>query len=328
MTLIVIVAFVTAVGLSLLLARAQGHWQVLDIPNERSLHSQPTPRTGGIAILAGLGVGVLAAWLLQGSHLATWPVILSVVLLAAIAQLDDRHTLGPLPRLAIQLGVVSLLLYNGADPALPVMLLLAAGLFLLWMINLYNFMDGMDGFAGGMAVIGFGTFAVAAGQAGDSSMMWGCGAIAAAAAGFLVVNFPPARLFMGDTGSTVLGLLAGLVILSAHARGILPLWLGLLVFSPFIVDASVTLARRLLHGERVWEAHKTHYYQRLVELGWGHRRTVLAEYALMLACSASALLTAPLAARWQTTIIALWAVIYITLMYRIHRAEQRRDKHS
>ena len=152
MTPILIAAFVTAVGLSLLLARAQGHWQVLDIPNERSLHSQPTPRTGGIAILAGLGVGVLAARLLQGLHLATWPVILSVVLLAAIAQLDDRHTLGPLPRLAIQLGVVSLLLYSGADPALPVMLLLAAGLFLLWMINLYNFMDGVDGIAGSEAV--------------------------------------------------------------------------------------------------------------------------------------------------------------------------------
>ena len=328
MTLIVIAAFVTAVGLSLLLSRAQGHWQVLDIPNERSLHSQPTPRTGGIAILAGLGVAVLAAWLLQGLHLATWPVMLSVVLLAAIAQLDDRHTLGPVPRLAIQLGVVSLLLYSGADPALPVVLLLAAGLFLLWMINLYNFMDGMDGFAGGMAVIGFGTFAVAAGQAGDTTLLWGCGVIAAAAGGFLVLNFPPARLFMGDTGSTVLGLLAGLVILSAHATGVLPLWLGLLAFSPFIVDASTTLARRLLRGERVWEAHKTHYYQRLVEFGWGHRRTVLAEYALMLACSASALVAARLSIPGQTVIITVWAVIYITLMYRIHRAERHRELHS
>ena len=156
MTPILIAAFVTAVGLSLLLARAQGHWQVLDIPNERSLHSQPTPRTGGIAILAGLGVGVLAARLLQGLHLATWPVILSVVLLAAIAQLDDRHTLGPLPRLAIQLGVVSLLLYTGAAPTLPVMLLLAAGLFLLWMINLYNFMDGINGIAGLTGIAAFG----------------------------------------------------------------------------------------------------------------------------------------------------------------------------
>jgi UDP-N-acetylmuramyl pentapeptide phosphotransferase/UDP-N-acetylglucosamine-1-phosphate transferase len=324
----IVLSFIASLGLSALLAGARGHWQVLDIPNERSLHSQPTPRTGGIAILAGLATGGLVAWWQSGQALVSWPVIVAVTLLAAVAQLDDRHTLGPVPRLAIQLGVVALVLTTGAANTFPPVTLLIAGLFLMWMINLYNFMDGMDGFAGGMALIGFGTFAVAAGQAGDIAMMWGCGVIAAAAAGFLILNFPPARLFMGDTGSTVLGLLAGLVILSAHASGILPLWLGLLTFSPFIIDASVTLARRLLHGERVWEAHKTHYYQRLVEFGWGHRRTVLAEYALMLACSASALLAAPLATRWQTTIIALWAVIYITLMYRIHRAEQRRDKHS
>ncbi len=160
------------------------------------------------------------------------------------------------------------------------------------------------------------------------TLLWGCGVIAAAAGGFLLLNFPPARLFMGDTGSTVLGLLAGLVILSAHATGVLPLWLGLLAFSPFIVDASITLARRLLRGERVWEAHKTHYYQRLVEFGWGHRRTVLAEYALMLACSASALVAARLSIPGQTVIITVWAVIYITLMYRIHRAERRRELHS
>ena len=324
----VIAAFFISAVLCLLLTRAQGHWQILDIPNERSLHSEPTPRTGGIAILAGLATGELLAWLTGGQHLATWPNILSVALLATVALIDDRHTLGAAPRLLIQSGVVVLLLFTHTGHAAPAALLVIAGLFLVWMINLYNFMDGMDGFAGGMAVIGFATFGLAAWQAGDATLALGCGVVVAATAGFLLVNFPPARLFMGDSGSTVLGLLAGLLILSAHTRGVLPVWLGILVFSPFIVDASITLARRLLRGERVWEAHKTHYYQRLVELGWGHRRTVLAEYALMAACGASALVAARLTITGQTVIITVWAVIYITLMYRIHRAERRRDLHS
>ena len=140
--------FIVSLGLSALLASTRGHWQVLDIPNERSLHSQPTPRTGGIAILAGLVTGGLVAWWQVAQALVMWPVIVAVTLLAAIAQLDDRHTLGPVPRLAIQLGVVALVLTTGTANTFPPVTLFIAGLFLVWMINLYNFMDGMDGFAG------------------------------------------------------------------------------------------------------------------------------------------------------------------------------------
>jgi UDP-N-acetylmuramyl pentapeptide phosphotransferase/UDP-N-acetylglucosamine-1-phosphate transferase len=324
----IMTSFIVSTGLSLLLAKSRGRWQILDIPNERSLHDQPIPRTGGIAILTGLAAGLLTAWYLDGQQLATWPALLSVCLLAGIALVDDRHTLGAGPRLLVQISAVALLLLTREAPLPGTLIPVAAGLFLVWMINLYNFMDGMDGFAGGMAVIGFATFGLAAWQAGDATLALGCGVVVAATAGFLLLNFPPARLFMGDSGSTVLGLLAGLLILSAHTRGVLPVWLGILVFSPFIVDASITLGRRLLRGERVWEAHKSHYYQRLVELDWGHRRTVLAEYVLMAACGISALVALRLSTPWQTTIIAVWAVIYVTLMYRIHRAEQRRDMHS
>ena len=166
------------------------------------------------------------------------------------------------------------------------------GLFVLWMINLYNFMDGMDGFAGGMAVIGFTTLAWL-GRA-DTEFAAVCMTIAAACAGFLVYNFPPARLFLGDTGSTALGFLAAACSLWGSQAGLFPFWAALWVFSPFIVDATVTLLRRLVRGERVWEAHRSHYYQRLVLLGWGHRRTVLAEYALMLACAGAAILAVQL----------------------------------
>jgi UDP-N-acetylmuramyl pentapeptide phosphotransferase/UDP-N-acetylglucosamine-1-phosphate transferase len=149
------------------------------------------------------------------------------------------------------------------------------------MTNLYNFMDGSDGLAGGMAVFGFGAFAAAAALAGDASICLAALGIAAAALAFLAFNLPPARVFMGDAGSILLGFLAGALGLLGIARGLWPVWFPVLVFSPFIADASVTLIRRLFRGERIWEAHRSHYYQRLVQLGWGHRRTALVEYLLM-----------------------------------------------
>ena len=318
-------AFTVSLGLSVLLSKASGRWQVLDIPNHRSLHTRPTPRSGGIAILLGAAGALLVTWLLQGILIAQAPLLVAIAILAIVALIDDRHALGPAPRLLMQIIAVSVLLLADAPPTLDTLVMISAALFLMWMINLYNFMDGMDGFAGGMAVIGFGTFALLAWQAGYPDLALGCAVIVAAAGGFLLLNFPPARLFMGDTGSTVLGLLAGVVILTAHREAILPVWLGILVFSPFIIDASITISRRLLRGEKFWQAHKSHYYQRLVESGWGHRRTVLAEYVLMIACSASAVAAASQPLARQTTIIAGWAVIYTVIIYSIHRVEQRRE---
>ena len=167
----------------------------------------------------------------------------------------------------------------------------------MWVTNLYNFMDGSDGLAGGMALFGFGAYALAAWLAGDAVFVVVAASIAAAAAAFLVFNFPPAKVFMGDAGSIPLGFLAAALGILGWRAGHWPLWFPVLVFSPFIIDASVTLARRLLRGERVWRAHRSHYYQRLVQLGWGHRNTALAEYALMAGCGAARALGARSAGR-------------------------------
>lgn len=321
----IFVTFVVAALLAWLLTRVRGRWRVLDIPNDRSLHTQPTPRTGGVAMLAGAGAGMFTTWQ-QGYAVADTPTILAILTLALLALIDDRHNLGAGLRLLVQTVVVAALLYFNRLPDTPAMLLPIALLFLVWMINLYNFMDGMDGFAAGMAGIGFGTYTLLAWQAGHMEFALGCAIIAAAAAGFLLLNFPPARLFMGDSGSTVLGLLTGLVILQAHVAGILPLWLGMLVFSPFIVDASITLAARVLRGERFWMPHKSHYYQRLVQLGWGHRRTVLAEYTLMMACSGTAVVTAGRTIYAQTSIITVWSILYLLIMRLISGAERRKER--
>jgi UDP-N-acetylmuramyl pentapeptide phosphotransferase/UDP-N-acetylglucosamine-1-phosphate transferase len=321
----IIVTFTVTALLSWWLTRARGRWRVLDIPNDRSLHTQPTPRTGGVAMLAGAGAGLLTAWH-QGYAIAGTATIIAVLILALLALVDDRHDLGAGLRLLVQAVVVAVLLNIHWPPEVPVILLPVVLLFLVWMINLYNFMDGMDGFAAGMAGIGFGTYALLAWQAGHPELALGCAVIVAAAAGFLLLNFPPARLFMGDSGSTVLGLLAGIVILRGHGEGILPLWLGILIFSPFIVDASVTLIVRVHRGERFWMPHKTHYYQRIVQLGWGHRRTTLAEYGLMIACSGTAVATAGMTIPVQGLIIAAWSVIYAVLMHLIRAAERRMER--
>jgi UDP-N-acetylmuramyl pentapeptide phosphotransferase/UDP-N-acetylglucosamine-1-phosphate transferase len=308
--------------------------RLLDHPNARSLHQQPVPRTGGLTLLAGIMVGLLLMMpATAGAAIQVLGFILAgLVPLTLVSILDDRASISARWRILVHLwAAVSLLIAgfapNGLDlPGfaciLPTWIAISLTiLFTVWMINLYNFMDGMDGFAGGMAVIGFATLAwLGRADAGFAAV---CLTVAAASAGFLIHNFPPAKIFLGDTGSTTLGFLAAACSLWGSKAGLFPLWTALLIFSPFSVDATVTLLRRLWRGEKIWEAHRSHYYQRLVLLGWGHRRTVLAEYALMLACAGSALLAVQLPPVGQAALAGSWIVIYALLMATVSWLEQR-----
>ncbi len=148
--------------------------------------------------------------------------------------------------------------------------------------------------------------------------------IAAEAAGFLWLNLPPARIFLGDTGSSSLGLLVAGFSLWANREGLFPLWLAILVFSPFIVDATVTLIRRLLRGEKIWQAHRTHYYQRLVRMGWGQKRTLAVEYMLMLACSLSALWAKDLPEWAQMAVLGFWLLAYVLFILALGALEKHR----
>ena len=258
----------------------------LDRPNARSLHRQPVPRSGGIAIAAGVAAGAAASTAVTTQLIG---VTLGIALaLAALSLADDFFTLPTLLRLAAHLaaaGAAVGILIGVSEPSRFVLLALAVA----WFANLYNFMDGSDGLAGGMAVFGFGTYAWAAHQSGHAALAMAGGSIAAAALAFLLVNFHPARLFMGDAGSVPLGFLAGALGVLGWRDGLWPLWFPVLVFAPFVCDATLTLAKRLLRGERVWQAHKEHYYQRLVRMGFGHRGAAWIEYAAMAGCAAAAL---------------------------------------
>jgi UDP-N-acetylmuramyl pentapeptide phosphotransferase/UDP-N-acetylglucosamine-1-phosphate transferase len=257
---------------------------VLDRPNVRSSHAAPTPRGGGIAVVGAIllaWLGLIAAGLTAASLLA---VVLGAVLLAAVSWRDDVGGLPPAVRLAAQsiavalaLGMLALI---GAETLsqgwLPRWLDLAiTALLWLWFINLFNFMDGIDGIAGseaaaiGIGLVLFGSFG--AGQ--DPGLAALTAALAAAALGFLVWNWAPARIFLGDVGSVPLGFLLGFLLLGVAANGhwkialILPLY--------FLADATITLGRRLARAEPVWQAHREHFYQRAVQRGLGHAEIVI-----------------------------------------------------
>lgn len=274
----------------------------LDLPNERSLHARPVPRGGGVGIVCGLCAALLAS---DGLGL----VVALAVGLAVLSLADDWRSLPALVRLAGHLAaaVVFCLVESSFPPAVMVVVILAV----CWMTNLYNFMDGSDGLAGGMAVFGFGACAIAAAMGSDEALAVSATVVCAAALAFLFFNFHPARVFMGDAGSIPLGFLAGCFGMLGWTRGLWPAWFPVAAFGPFIADASVTLGRRMLRGERFWQAHRTHYYQRLVQSGFGHRNTALAAYGVMATSVLLALVALRVDGVGRVAVGVMWIVLHV-----------------
>jgi UDP-N-acetylmuramyl pentapeptide phosphotransferase/UDP-N-acetylglucosamine-1-phosphate transferase len=309
-----LIAMAISVTVIAVLLRSRAAALALDHPNARSLHATPTPRLGGVGIIAGIG----AAWGYASSSINA-VVLVALGLLVAISLLDDLKNIGAGWRMAAHLASAALASATVLQGQAPGLIALSA-VAIAWMINLYNFMDGSDGLAGGMAVIGFGTYGIAAYLAGDISFAVANFAVAASALGFLLFNFPPARIFMGDVGAIPLGGLAAIFNLMGWLRGDWPVWFGIIVFSPFIVDASCTLIKRIARRAKVWQAHREHYYQRLIQHGWGHRKTALAEYTLMLACAGAALVSAKAEFVVQVCVVSAIALAYVAVIYALERA--------
>lgn len=251
--------------------------KALDRPNARSSHIVPTPRGGGIGILAAVLPGWAAAsWLLASKNWAELATLSAATGLAVVSWRDDRHSLRPLARFAVQATavIVGLLVLPadllGFGGVLPLGLdRLVTGLSWLWFINLFNFMDGIDGLAGCEIVsICLGLIVLAGLGVADDLRMSEALILLGASAGFLVWNRPPAKVFLGDVGSAPLGYLIGWLLVNLWLAGhwapavILPLY--------FVADATATLVRRLVRGERPWQAHRDHFYQLAVRRGYAH----------------------------------------------------------
>ncbi len=303
-----VAACVCAAILYLLLKTGLAWRLATDIPNDRSLHVRPTPRVGGWGIVP---VAVVAMLLAAPS---LWFVALATAFLAAVSQVDDRRGLPARVRFAAHVAAVAALVAL-FPAAAPWWLLAALAFLMVWLVNLYNFMDGADGLAGGMALFGFAGYAAAA-LLSDHPMpelALASLAVAGAALGFLFFNFHPARIFLGDAGSISLGYLAGALGYWGWRGGAWPVWFPALVFAPFIGDASVTLARRLLRGEKFWQAHREHYYQRMVRSGVGHAGTAWAWYGVMVIGIGLALFALGRSTGTQWGIVAGWIAALVVI---------------
>lgn len=305
----------------------------------------PTPQTGGVAVIGSVVISlILAASVLavtqpskpvlpKGVASGSVWIVVSMLLIFVVSFIDDCVGLPAALRLGVQAASACIIIWGvgltlssipipgGPNIPLGIAAIPVSVLVLLWMANLYNFMDGMDGFAGGMTFFGFGFLAYFGWQANFPVMLIIATFVAMGALGFLTHNFPPARIFMGDAGSITLGFLTGTLMILGVRDRIFELWVPVMIFSPFIVDATVTLIRRALRRKKIWQAHREHYYQRLVLSGWSHRRTVLAEYGVMILCGGLAVLYHHSTDDGRLIILGAWVGMFLVLGRLVKRLE-------
>lgn len=306
-------ALAAAAAIGLLLKTGMGARWANDRPNERSLHMRSIPRFGGIVVIVVAGAFVFA-------FVPSFRTVFAIVVpLTVVSAVDDRCNLPAGSRLILHIAAAAFagwLLFRDA----PLWALLLITLAIAWAANLYNFMDGSDGMAGGMALFGFGTYAcvAAADQAWGSALV--AASIAGAAAGFLLFNLPPARVFLGDAGSVPLGFLAAIIGLIGWRSGRWSLVFPLLVFSPFVIDATATLLARAFRRERLWQAHRSHLYQRMILGGMSHQRTALIWYVAMSLAAVGASWSINWAIEAQIGLLgaaaALYAIAFLTVRAR------------
>lgn len=296
-------------------------WRVMDLPNHRSSHTIPTPRGGGWGVMLTL----LPAWVAAAFIADAWeplaPILFGCVGLIGVSWFDDRGGLGAGSRFLMQIVVVAAgllalpadgLVFQGFLPLWADRL--AAAFVWLWFVNLFNFMDGIDGVAGvEAAALGLGV-ALIAGVAGVGGMAWPLfgAAAAGAAVGFLAWNWHPAKVFMGDVGSVPLGYVLGFLLLSLAAAG---LWLpALLLPAYFLADATLTLLRRACRLEKIWRAHREHFYQKAVQRGFTHAQTSGVVLLLNVVLIGLALLSL-LPGGWAVLPTAFFAVAIVLLAF-------------
>lgn len=258
---------------------------VLDVPNSRSSHSIPTPRGGGIAIVVA---ATLAFSILIVSGAISIGLFVSLagggLIVAGVGLVDDRRPVRPAIRLAVHfcaaiwgvawLGRVDIAGLSGTLPGWAVNVLAVLGI--VWSLNLLNFMDGIDGLAASEACfVAIAGALLPAGGVTDG-VPSAAAVFALACGGFLLWNWPPAKIFMGDVGSGYLGFVIAILAIGAARTDPAALWIWLILSGAFVVDATVTLVRRVIRGERIYEAHRSHAYQWLARRWRSHTKATLA----------------------------------------------------
>ncbi len=288
MIVYLVTALIASIFLTALIRQYALRRKVLDIPNHRSSHVIPTPRGGGLAIVIVFYSVTALLFLNSQVDVGGFIVLLAGLPVAAIGFYDDHHPIGARWRFLVHFftSIVAMYFLQGFPPLifgdlqlkLGILGYLIGALFLVWWLNLFNFMDGTDGIAASEAVFVTGALALFSIQR-DAAFAEISLCLLAACAGFLVWNWPRAKIFMGDVGSGFLGLLLGLLVLMAAWRQPAMLYVGMVLFGVFFVDATYTLMYRIGTGQRWHQAHCSHTYQHAAKQ-YGHSRLLVAVWLI------------------------------------------------
>ena len=336
-----LVCFLIAFGLSwfgtMILLRVPTVRGFVDVPNERSSHEAPKLRVGGIAIVVSFYAAIGYLFTVAPDTRQYIPLAVGSGMLFITGVIDDWRGLGVKVRFLMQFMAAITMVSFGVTldhfyiPAVGVVELgwiaiPVTVLVFVVSINFYNFIDGIDGLAAGSAFIASGFLALIAFMLGHSGLALIFVAVAGSSVGFLQFNFPPSRLFMGDSGSTFLGFLfAYMAITGNRLSPELPVFIPILILSSLYLDAGLTLFNRIVKRENIFKAHHTHYYQRLLSLGLNHKQVTLLEYALMVLLGIGAVVYFKAGRFFPVFLSACWIVLFTLAILKI-RGLERGDK--
>jgi UDP-GlcNAc:undecaprenyl-phosphate GlcNAc-1-phosphate transferase len=309
---------------------------LLDMPTDRGSHEVPKPRLGGVAIVVTFYATMLTARLagfdlLPGIDSKTG-IFAAAAMIAAVGLVDDLRGLDAKLKLAAQIVAAAIVIASGVvleEVRLPLLGTVSLGpaaipLTMLWVtaiVNFYNFIDGLDGLAAGVGMIA-AVFLVLLGFAvGDPALGIAYAAMAGVLFGFLRYNFPPARIFMGDCGSTFIGFLLAVLAIAGSRQGI-PAFVTILLMGGVLADAALTLARRTIQRKRIFTAHRTHYYQRLTDLGLSHKQVTLLEYFIAALLGGSAFLLVSGENEFITGLAVIWTGFFLWAVFKIRKLEK------
>ncbi len=302
---------------------------LMDVPNQRSSHSSPTPRGGGLGILVGLLVGSVVA----GADVLTESLLIGLVLVAVMGIVDDLRGLGQTVKFLFQFAAALVLIAGGtivAHTQIPAVGRISFGfaagaLTLFWLVgvtNAFNFMDGINGIAAMEGTVCAGAYVVMSLSRGDRASALLSMAIVGACLGFLPWNFPRGRIFMGDVGSAALGFLLAALGARLTLQGVDPLVIALPLM-PFLFDTSITLIRRALRGENILAAHRSHLYQQLTRSGWSHAAVTALWTGLALISAGAAVLSRSNPALGWILFWTLLLPVHLGVMFWIIRRSSR-----
>ncbi|MBN1885187.1 MAG: hypothetical protein JW876_06655 [Candidatus Krumholzibacteriota bacterium] len=310
--------------------------RLLDVPNDRSSHTVPRPRLGGAAIVAaslvGIAVLVVAGRRPFGLAGVTAGVLGGGLLIAVVGLVDDLRGLDARVKLVAQIAAATICVLTGTvlgELRLPLVGAFSLGVFaapvtIVWivgLVNFYNFIDGIDGLAAGVGMIASIFLAVILSFAGAPALGAVYAIVAGSCFGFLRYNFPPARIFMGDTGSTFIGFFFAVLAVAGEGSGT-PLFITVLLLGGVLGDAALTLGRRLLQHERIFTPHRTHYYQRFTSLGLSHKQVTLIEYLFAGLLGVSALFYLRGETVFVTVFSILWSGFFLWALVKVRSMER------